>query len=415
MRAYIHPRSSAPLRPRRPGSRDPNSNYSLRMNKYLLGLGVCALAFGGCDDEEPLPAFPEAPCEADLQARTISGAVGPLTVGDRYSDSASGLSASGGTAADAPITYLNSSVLVVDASGTITNVFNGYDALAANDFDGAAAGTYQIYDLVSQYTLGNFGEGSALDGITGCFALSSPVTFQLNPCGTSSGSIAGPDIAFDVSDGDADNIDVGALTVTPGSGDDTRYVVTDLDGTILATYDDLDDVGDADFGSADFNSSDTIRLHVVSTAGPNPIAGDTTGANVADVQGCYTPSEGLIIARNCDIEGGTLTVDTMAVPGGVFRFITNDGEPDFVSDITLSGNTGAGGTYVITDADGNILGLPSTLADLEAVDFDGAGEGTCLIWWLSIGSDLSGAAVGANASDIRGCAELSNPIEVRRL
>jgi hypothetical protein len=66
---------------------------------------------------------------------------------------------------------------------------------------------------------------------------------------------------------------------------------------------------------------------------------------------------------------------------------------------------------VITDADANILGIPANYAD---VDFDGAGNGTCLVWWLSFEDGLEGAAVGNNAADLQGCFELSNPISVER-
>jgi len=69
-----------------------------------------------------------------------------------------------------------------------------------------------------------------------------------------------------------------------------------------------------------------------------------------------------------------------------------DGEGDFLTDadIQVSGSTeGTNMSFVITDADGNILGLPGTLADVFGVDFDGAGAGTCLV--ASTSSDENGA------------------------
>ena len=68
--------------------------------------------------------------------------------------------------------------------------------------------------------------------------------------------------------------------------------------------------------------------------------------------------------------------------------------------------------WVVTDEDGKILGLPPTFS---AVDFDGAGAGTCLVWHISHDGSLFGAEVGANASELLGNFDLSNPITVDRL
>jgi len=102
-------------------------------------------------------------------------------------------------------------------------------------------------------------------------------------------------------------------------------------------------------------------------------------------------------------EGGTLE-------GGPFEFCVGDGQSDNISDdeITVSGSAGPNLQWVITDDQGNILGLPPTL---DVVDFDGAGAGTCLIWYLAFEDGLMGAEVGNNAADLIGCFDLSNPIE----
>ena len=62
------------------------------------------------------------------------------------------------------------------------------------------------------------------------------------------------------------------------------------------------------------------------------------------------------------------------ISGGPFTFIV-DGSPDFVSGISLDNANAAGtnSTWVITDDQGTILGLPPTLAAVEGVNFDDAG------------------------------------------
>ncbi|TMM57124.1 hypothetical protein FEE95_11575 [Maribacter algarum] len=94
-----------------------------------------------------------------------------------------------------------------------------------------------------------------------------------------------------------------------------------------------------------------------------------------------------------------------------------DGEADFLTDntISVSGDSiGANNTFVVTDSDGKILGLPATLDQVKAIDFDGAGPGTCLVWHLAFEDGLQGASMGANANDLEGCFNLSNPISVIR-
>ena len=79
-------------------------------------------------------------------------------------------------------------------------------------------------------------------------------------------------------------------------------------------------------------------------------------------------------AAPCEVEGGTLA-------GGPFEFCAGDGEADNIpaDAITLTGNSGPNSQWVVTDDQGNILGLPPSF---DAVDFDGAGVGNCLVWHL---------------------------------
>ncbi len=134
--------------------------------------------------------------------------------------------------------------------------------------------------------------------------------------------------------------------------------------------------------------------------------GAAVGANASDLEGCFSLSNPITVNRVMP-SGGMLT-------GGPFTFCVGDGVADNISAnaISLTGNTGSNSQWVITDADGNILGLPPTFS---AVNFDDAGDGVCLVWHLSYEDGLMGAAVGANASDLEGCFSLSNPITVNRV
>jgi len=123
---------------------------------------------------------------------------------------------------------------------------------------------------------------------------------------------------------------------------------------------------------------------------------------------------------NDDDGGGTtvipVPVDGGVITGGSYEFMVGDGIPDTVptGTIMLEGNTGSNSTWVVTDVDGTILGLPPTLEAVEAINFDGSGDGSCFVWHLSYEGNIVGAEIGNKASDLSGNLDLSNSIEVVR-
>ena len=87
-----------------------------------------------------------------------------------------------------------------------------------------------------------------------------------------------------------------------------------------------------------------------------------------------------------------------------------------VSGISLDNSTatGSNGTWVITDDQNNILGLPPSLTAVEGVDFDAAGVGVCFIWYMRYEDGLTGLMAGNNVADLEGLYGLSNSIMVTR-
>ncbi|MEL7162483.1 MAG: hypothetical protein AAFN92_17125, partial [Bacteroidota bacterium] len=79
--------------------------------------------------------------------------------------------------------------------------------------------------------------------------------------------------------------------------------------------------------------------------------------------------------------------------------------------ITVANSQGDSVQWIVTDAQNNILGLPPTFS---AVDFDGAGAGTCLVWYLRYNGAIQGLAMDANLDDLTGCFDLSNAVSVVR-
>ena len=213
------------------------------------------------------------------------------------------------------------------------------------------------------------------------------------------GTLVGGPFEFCV-DGSVDNVSGIMLTGTP-VGTNSTYVITDDLGNILGLPPTLAAVEGVDFDGAGGGTCLIWYLRF-----EDGLQGAEVGLNANDLVGEFDLSNSIEVVRN-EPNGGTIN-------GGPFNF-TVDGTPDMVSGITLDGTqTGTNSTWVITDDAGNILGLPPTLADVEGVDFDGAGPGVCLIWYLRFEDGLQGAEVGMNANDLQGCFGLSNSITVTR-
>ncbi|GAA0872009.1 hypothetical protein GCM10009117_11560 [Gangjinia marincola] len=207
-----------------------------------------------------------------------------------------------------------------------------------------------------------------------------------------------------VVDGEVENFVSGiSIDESNAVGESNIWVITDDQLNILGLPATLDAVESQNFDGAGVGTCLIWNLRF-----NGEVEGAVMGENAADLEGDFALSNSITVNRVENAEAGTIS-------GGPFNF-TVDGTPDFVSGITLDNSDAAGesSTWVVTDDQGNILGLPPTLEAVEGVDFDGAGAGVCLIWYLRYEGDLEGAAMGENADDLEGNFDLSNPITVNR-
>ena len=274
--------------------------------------------------------------------------------------------------------------IVTDESGEIlaitdSNVF---------DFDEAGAGVCTIWHLVYNGVLIGLEEENSVDDFNGDFALSNPIDVTRDVI--LGGTISTEDNLFAcVGDGNPDEI---VFSVTGNTGANSTWVVTDEAGNIVG----IPGISNIDFEGA----GDGICL--VWHLAYNDIEGVMMGANAADLTGCFALSNPIEVVRT-EVQGGTISTEdaTETCPG--------DGEDDFV-DVTLEEEFGTNSQWVITDEAGVILELPLG----PPFNFEGAGEGVCLIWHLSFEDGLTGAEVGMNASDLEGCYSLSNAITITR-
>ncbi|MEM7163590.1 MAG: T9SS type A sorting domain-containing protein [Bacteroidota bacterium] len=285
--------------------------------------------------------------------------------------------------------------VITDDMGNILGLPGNYDEV---NFDGAGSGTCLVWHLAYEDGLQGLEAGNnANTDLMGTFDLSNPISVERNE--QNGGSLDGGPFSFCVGDGQGDFLSPDGLFLSGNAGTNSQWVVTDDQGEILGLP--------ASFTDVDFDTAPPGTCLVWHLSYDDGLIGLEVGNNAStDLVGCFGLSNPAEVQR-FGPNGGVLT-------GGPFEFCVGDGEADNIplGEITLTESEGPLFQWVVTDEQGFILGLPPSYED---VDFDGAGEGTCLVWHLSFAEGLIGAEVGNNAnSDLFGCFSLSNPVEVIR-
>ncbi len=249
------------------------------------------------------------------------------------------------------------------------------------DLDGAGLGTCLIWYAAFDHVEG-LAVGSNAGHLTGCFDLSNPITVDRRA--------AEWDHVNKGHDASCGNCD-GSIIV------DANFNLT---GRFRVEY----TLNGQTFEEGPFMSPNDITIdHLCAgTYRDITIIGVDTGCENVWPHDITLGEEGC-----CDEEGGQIRI---AGSGGSDVIdICVDGIPD-PFDVDVSGSSGTNFAWVITDDNLNILALPPA----PPFDLDGAGLGTCLVWYLAF-DHVEGAAVGSNAADLSGCFDLSNSITVNRI
>lgn len=214
------------------------------------------------------------------------------------------------------------------------------------------------------------------------------------------GTISGGPFTFQV-DGVVDNVS-GVSVSGDLVGTNSSFVITDDQNNILGLPGTVTDLEGVDFDGAGVGVCFIWYIRY-----EDGLTGLEQGASTNNLDGTFDLSNSIMVSRNM--------IMASTIEGGPFTFVV-DGTTDNVSGVTVDdSNVGSlSSTWVVTDEESNILGLPGTVMDLEGVNFDGAGAGVCFIWHLTYGEGLMGLEAGANVSDLTGNYALSNSIMVTR-
>ncbi|MEM7575187.1 MAG: CHRD domain-containing protein [Bacteroidota bacterium] len=288
----------------------------------------------------------------------------------------------------------NMAFLITDLEGNILALPTGPEF----DLDVAGPGVCLLWHISYEDDLSGLEVGANADDLEGCFSLSNFI--QVNRISAEAGQIilAGgeTDTTICLNNNPAP-IDV--IRTGDTEGDFFTFIITDDSLNILA----LPEGG----GPFDLNSAGAGSCLIWYLASSGPIAGLEPGANAADLMGCLDLSNSITVVRNAP-DGGEITFADGSTEATI---CAGDSIADPLEVLQIGTPEGGNFTFVITDTLGNILDIP---AGTGPFDFEGAEAGVCLIWYLAFEDGLEGAMVGANASELMGCFDLSNPLTVIR-
>jgi len=354
------------------------------MKKILIGvllLSNMAFLISCNDDDTNDLIVPDA--------GTIAG--GPFTfVVDGVADNVSGVTV------DGTAVGTNSGWIITDDQNNILGLPPTIADLEGVNFDGAGVGVCFIWYIRYEDGLTGLATSNNVADLDGTFDISNSIT--VNRVALGGATLSGGPYTFIV-DGMADNVSGITVDDSGVNGMNTTFVITDDQNNILGLPPTLSDVEGVDFDGA--GSGICFIWHLTYAEG---LTGLMAGNNTSQLMGDFVLSNSIMVTR---ASAGT-------IGGGPFTFVV-DGTVDNVSGITLSDYTDLANTgWVITDDQNNILGLPPTLADVEGVDFDGAGAGVCFIWRITYSDGLTGLMAGQNVSGLSGTYSLSNSITVNR-
>ena len=311
----------------------------------------------------------------------ISGATDTMIcIGDGISDAFNVIS-SGASGS-------NSTWLITDESLNILEISNG----PPFDFENSTLATCLIWHLTYNEVEGvGVGENASL--ITGCFALSNSIAVYRSSVNGGFISVNG-EILIDICEDDGMS---NVLTISSINevGTQSKLILTDLDGNIIGFPTSYD---------INFDNRPSGTYIIYNVLYNTSLTGLDLGGNISDVTGnCYSFSNSITVRKE-RAEGGFITTPD----GNDIMLCITDGVADSI-DVSLTDSNGDFSTWLILDADGNILSIEAAPPFLPSFS-----NKECFIRHLSYGTSFAGLGVDQNIDNFLGCYDLSNEIKISK-
>ena len=229
--------------------------------------------------------------------------------------------------------------------------------------------------------------------------LALPVTIETDLTAadiTANGCDAGPQVVTFTFTDACGNAATRTATITVS--DNTAPVFTSVPDDITTTCPDTAQPGMA---TATDNCDDDVEISFTDAGTADCPDGGTIVRTFTATDDCgntITATQTIIVnPMTCAMQVAGGTVSTTDGATTVTFDMVGDGNPDMVTMASSGASTTASFTYIVTDADGMILGVPGG----NTVDVDGAGPGNCRIYGLSYtGNLLAMGMSGMNINDV---------------
>ncbi len=286
--------------------------------------------------------------------------------------------------------------VITDNQGTIMSL---PAMLNQFDFDVMNTSELALYNLSHDGSITGLSMGATISDLAGNFDLSNAL--EINIMMISGGILTGGPFEICLNDSLA-VIPNNSLSLTEVIGSDSRWILTDNDSRIVRISE----------AYTDFNLDALIEsaytIYHLST-NTNDLNGLVQGNLVADLDGCYDLSNGVILNL---IECIKATPNAGIISGNPGPLCIGNGRLSMVIPGTIELQDSEGtGQWVITDSLGLILGLTDVISDF---DFELTADSLCYVQHLAYFETITGLEVGSNINSIEGCYDISNSIIIEK-
>jgi len=148
------------------------------------------------------------------------------------------------------------------------------------DFDQVGAGTCDLWNISYNHPIEGLEVGGGFPTLRGCLGKSNFI--EITRYNNSASSLTAATIEFCVGDGEADIIAEGAITLTPGTGANELWVITDANDVIISIP--------PSYAGYDFDPGVDGNYKIYHLTYDGALEGLMGGTNITDMGGCYSLS-----------------------------------------------------------------------------------------------------------------------------
>lgn len=276
--------------------------------------------------------------------------------------------------------------IITDSLGKILALVNN----GTFNLEGVGPGKCRIYH-VRYESIQNLVRNQNIDSLSGCFDLSNPIRINRIEGDTKPGILSSNTINdFCNGDGIGDTV---VVNNNGNIGDRYTQIIVDQNGIILDT-----------FSGKTYDFEGFKKVNIAFVLGLSYIDGLQRleiGANVEDLEGCYSISNSIPVSIE-NTSGGIITFSNDADS----IIICSGDQLSDIANVNIVDTCGLVYQWVITNPSGTILSIQS----ISSVDLDIDARDSTYLSLIAYNSTITGIDLGKNIASITGCFGLSNQL-----